>query len=67
MLDVVMDRERVRQDLLEFARRVNREVCVRAADHKPANPDERRWQVQGTVAPQDLDSVRDVVGLVAQL
>jgi hypothetical protein len=56
-----MNKEQTRQDLLEFARRVTREVCVRAANHGPVSPDERRWKAQGEVHPKDLDCVREAL------
>ena len=59
-IDAVLNNEPERQYLLEFARRLTREVCVRAASHAPATPDERRQATQGTVHPRDLDCIKEI-------
>ena len=64
MIEDVTNRERVKHDLLEFARRLTREVCVRAANHKPDTSDERRQSVQGPVKIADLDCVRKAIDTI---
>ncbi len=49
-------------DLKDFARRVTREVCVRAAGHRPQGVDEVRQAREGPCQPMQLDAVRRVLG-----
>ena len=58
-----MNSDHLRQELLEFARRLTREVCVRAASHGPSCTEERRWKTEGPVRATDLDCVKSLTFL----
>lgn len=64
MLEITTTNQ-VREDLLEFGRRVTREICVRAAGHAPADAEERRWRMEGAVSPRDLDCIKGT-GLISE-
>ena len=61
----VDDREQVRAALLNFARAVNREVCIRASDHAADSADEHRQKNEGVCAPMHLDAVRELLGFLS--
>jgi len=54
----IIDQERCRLALLEFARVLNREVCIRAANHPPHTAEEKRQKDDGVVEIHDLDCVK---------
>ena len=65
ILSSIDDREQVRAALLNFARAVNREVCIRASDHAADSPDEHRQKNEGVCAPMHLDAVRELLGFLS--
>jgi ABC-type amino acid transport substrate-binding protein len=58
---ICTDKERVKEELTQFAIAVNREVCMRMGGFKPAN--ESEWQQQReSVRPMGkLDLVRELL------
>lgn len=56
---VLLNQTALKEELKEFAIRVNREVCIRVGAFSPDNPEESRQLSEGPVKVGNLDTVRD--------
>lgn len=53
------EKERQRQTAIDFAIRVNREVCVRMGTFLPQTVEERGWSREGLVDVSKMDTFKE--------